>query len=129
MLNNELKKQWLGVVEAMKQFERFYALDDNHAVNVRLDAGLYFEPERITACLEIYQRVEEKRGDLVEVEWDCIEMDALPARLLGRIAEFKALVEKWNTDELAELPPSTCPDFLAPQRERRNERRRLRRRC
>jgi len=123
MLNNQLKKQWADMVASMKASERFYALDDGYAIMVKLDN----DGDRLTARVTIYQKIEERRGHELEVDWDCIDLESLPARLIGRVVETKMLVERWNANELDELPPSTTADFLAEQYERRDARRRLRR--
>lgn len=124
MLNNQLKKQWAEMVAAMKASERFYALDDGYAIMVKLDDI----DDRLTARVAIFQKIEERRGSEVEIDWDCIDLESLPARLIGRVVETKMLVERWNADELDELPPSTTTNFLAEQEDRRDRRRRYRRR-
>lgn len=127
MQNTQLKKMWTEMVLALKQSERFYALDDNHAVHVELNVGR-FDEHRLTGHVAIMAKVEEKRGDEVEIDWDHIDMESLPARLLGRVVEIKTTVERWNAGELEDLPPSTITNFLAEQEERRNSRRGRRRR-
>ena len=127
MLNSNLKKQWQEMVLALKASERFYSLDDNHAIHVELNVGR-FEAERLTAHCLLYERIEEKRGDEVLVDWDCIDLDSLPARLLGRVVEIKTTIERWNANELDELPPSTTTNFLREQEQRMAARRRRYRR-
>jgi len=117
MLNN-LKRQWSEIVSMLKLAERFYALDDAHAIRVQIRMD-----EELVASTQIYQRIEERRGDRVEIDWDYIDLDAVPARLLGRVVEIKMIVERFNAGELADLPPSTTPDFLAEREERRMRRR------
>jgi hypothetical protein len=124
MLNNQLKKQWAEMVAALRASERFYALDDGYAIMVKIDDI----DDRLTARVTIFQKIEERRGDELEIDWDCIDLESLPARLIGRVVETKMLVERWNADELDELPPSTTVNFLAEQQDRRDRRRRLRRR-
>jgi hypothetical protein len=124
MPNNQLKKQWAEMVASMKSSERFYALDDGYAIMVKLDDI----DDRLTARVAIFQKIEERRGDELEIDWDCIDLESLPARLIGRVVETKMLVERWNADELDELPPSTTKNFLAEQEVRREARRRYRRR-
>jgi hypothetical protein len=125
MLNNQLKKQWAEMVAALRSSERFYAIDDGYATMVKLSDYI---DDRLTARVVIYQKIEERRGDELGIDWDCIELDELPARLIGRVVETKMMVERWNANELDELPPSTTTNFLAEQEIRREARRRYRRR-
>lgn len=124
MLNN-VRTLWAETVAALKKSERHYALDDTHALHVEL-MPTHLDPDRLRAHVAIYERIEERRGESVEVDWDQIDMDGLPARLLMRVVEIKTLVERWNSTELDELPPSTMPDFLEAQNSRRLARRRRR---
>ena len=122
---NDIRKMWADTVGALKRAERHYQLDDTHAAHVDL-MPMHAEPDRLRATLVIYERLEERRGDSVEVDWEGIELDQLPARLLMRVVEIKTLVERWNANEIEALPPSTMLDFLDAQNQRRLARRRRR---
>jgi hypothetical protein len=130
MLNMNLKKQWGELVLALKKTERHYALGENYAIHVEISPRFLHE-DTLIARLGVFERVEERHGDLVEVDWEGVDLDQVPAKFLGRVVEIKMLVEKWNASELDELPPSTTDDFMAAQEERyrtqRHRRHRLRR--
>ena len=123
---NDIRKIWADTVTALKSAERHYALDENHAVHVEL-TPVHADPAQLKAHVMLYERIEEKLGDLVEVDWDNVDLDSLPARVLMRVVEIKSLVERWNLGEIPELPASTSPDFLADREARRLARRRMRR--
>ncbi len=124
---NHIKKIWSDTVAEMKKSERFYTLDDTRAVAVKIDLDLY-DLTDLKANVHIYERYEDKRGDSVEAGWDCIDLDSVPARVLGQVVEIKMNVERWNKNELDDLPPSTSPDFLAEDEARRVASRNARRR-
>ena len=125
MKSQLLRKLWAELVEGMVAAQRHYILDDKYAASVSI-GPVGCEAERLSAQLQVFERLPAEPEDNVPEEWDCIDLDSLPARLLGRVAEYKVAVERWNANELDELPPSTAPNFLAAQEERRLARRRRR---
>lgn len=120
---DQLKKLFTELLEGTASARRFYKLDDTFALCVDLSPSRRRDiPETLTAHVTAYQkhvtpmRVQEVDGaikDVEDVDWECIDYETLPAKLLGRLAEIKSMVEKWNANEADDLPPSTMENFLA----------------
>jgi hypothetical protein len=117
-----LRKLWAELVEGLAAAKRHYSLNDKYAVQIEV-GPVGFDGERLSANLTIHERLPAEPEDNVPEEWDCIDMDSLPAWLLARVAEYKVLVERFNANELDEFPESTMPNFLAAQEGRQRARR------
>lgn len=118
-----LKSLVTQLLATLRAEQRFYKLDDKYAIAVQLGEGWYrlIEDSAEYARLSVHRLEKYESGERVEVEWGCIAFESLPARLLGKVAEIKGIVEKWNLGEIDDLPPSTMEDFLkveAPGRRR-----------
>lgn len=125
MKTSILRKLWAEIVEGLAAAKRHYSLDDKHAIQIEIILS-GFDSDQMSAHMTLHERMPADSGD--PEEWDCVDLDSLPARLLGRVAEYKVLVERWNANELEEFPPSTTANFLAAQEARQRDRRHLRRR-
>lgn len=117
-----LKSLVTQLLATLRAEQRFYKLDDEYAIAVQLiDVFFHLEDSAEYARLSVHRLEKYESGERVEVEWGCIAFESLPARLLGKVAEIKGIVEKWNLGEIDDLPPSTMEDFLkveAPGRRR-----------
>lgn len=124
---NTLRTLWSQITEALNASRRFYKLDDTYAVHVSVEPS-GFNGDHLRAALSIHERTPAQPEDNGTVYWDGIDLETLPARLLGRVAEYKVLVERYNANELDEFPASTMENFLEPQEAQRAERYMTRRR-
>lgn len=129
MRHSDFTKLYAAYLTELANLDRFVYLDESKTYVAHIQVGIRGRLEPMPkAELCVYEKETVTEGNDLTVDWQTIELDELPGSLLRVVGDLKDKLERWNKNELDDLPTSNAPNVWLHAEEAFEKRRTFRRR-